>query len=44
VDWYQFALNDWDVYHDSLRIKEYVSFSKITESEYESIVGETYTV
>lgn len=42
MDWYQYAQNDWEVYHDPSRIAKYVEFGKITPEQYEQITGETY--
>jgi len=44
MDWFQAAKNDWEVYHDPSRIKKYVQFKKITETQYQEITGEPYTV
>jgi uncharacterized XkdX family phage protein len=42
MDWFLFAQNDWDVYHDSTRIATYVQKGKITVDQYQQITGLTY--
>lgn len=42
MDWYQFAQNDWEFYHDLSRIHKYVEFGKITPDQYQEITGEVY--
>jgi uncharacterized XkdX family phage protein len=42
MDWYQYAKSDWEVYHDSSRIKMYVQKGKITSEQYQAITGEPY--
>lgn len=44
MDWYKQAQNDWNIYHDTSRIKKYVQYNKITPTQYEEITGEPYTV
>ncbi|WP_019381871.1 XkdX family protein [Cytobacillus oceanisediminis] len=43
MDWYSFALSDWEVYGDPSRIAIYVQFNKITAEQYENITEEPYT-
>jgi hypothetical protein len=38
MDWFKLAQNDWDVYQDPDRIRQFVNFGKITEEEYTKIV------
>jgi len=40
MDWFNIATNDWLIYRDKDRLKNYVLKGKITEDEYKSIVGE----
>lgn len=42
MDWYQYALNDWGIYHDAARIKKYVEFGKINSTQFQEITGEVY--
>jgi uncharacterized XkdX family phage protein len=42
MDWFQYAKSDWEVYHDTSRIKQYVLKGKITPEQYEAITGEAY--
>lgn len=42
MDWFLFAQNDWDVYHDATRIHKYVEFGKISKDQYREITGEPY--
>lgn len=44
MDWYAYAQSDWEVYHDKARIAKFVEFGKITPEQYESIVGEVYSI
>jgi hypothetical protein len=44
MDWYAYAQNDWEVYHDKSRITRYVQYGKITEVQYEEITGEPYAL
>lgn len=43
MDWYSFAVSDWEVYEDSSRTAIYVKFNKISVEQYEQITGEPYT-
>lgn len=43
MDWFLAAQNDWDVYHDTSRIKKFVTYNKITPEQYQEITGEPYT-
>jgi hypothetical protein len=43
MDWFKMAQNDWEVYHDKNRIKQFVIKGKITATQYEEIAGEPYT-
>jgi uncharacterized XkdX family phage protein len=40
MDWYAYAQNDWNIYHDPTRIQKYVEFGKITQEQYNEITGE----
>jgi uncharacterized XkdX family phage protein len=42
MDWFQYAKNDWEVYHDTNRIRQYVLKGKITPEQYQTITGEAY--
>lgn len=42
MDYYQFAVTDWEVYQDQSRIAVYVDFGKITPEQYKGITGESY--
>jgi uncharacterized XkdX family phage protein len=42
MDWFQYAKNDWEVYHDTVRIKQFVLKGKITTDQYTQITGEVY--
>lgn len=44
MDWFKLAQNDWNVYHDSSRIKKFVQFGKITATQYTEITDEPYTL
>ena len=42
MNYFLFAQNDWNVYHDKERIAMYVQKGKITADQYFEITGETY--
>ncbi|MCQ6275749.1 XkdX family protein [Bacillus sp. V3B] len=42
MDFYPFALSDWEVYHDTERIRVFVQLGKITDQQYETITKEPY--
>jgi uncharacterized XkdX family phage protein len=42
MNWFQIAKNDWNTYHDTARIKNFVVKGKITAEQYQEITGETY--
>jgi hypothetical protein len=42
MDWLKYAQNDWNIYHDSYRIKQYVVKGKITAEKYREITREPY--
>ncbi|PLR93184.1 XkdX family protein [Bacillus sp. T33-2] len=42
MDWFKLANNDWNIYHDPERIKQFVLKGKITAEQYEEITGEPY--
>lgn len=39
MDWYQYAKDDWEIYHNASRLQKYVQFGKITQEQYEMIVN-----
>ena len=43
MDWYSFAVTDWEVYQDPTRTAKQVEFSKISTEQYEEITGESYS-
>jgi hypothetical protein len=42
LNWYNIALQDWNVNHDTARIANYVVKGKITDTQYQEITGEAY--
>ena len=42
MNWYLIATNDWNAYHDTARIKNFVVKGKITIAQYTEITGEPY--
>jgi hypothetical protein len=43
MNWLLIAQRDWNLYHDTTRIKNFVLMTKITEEQYFQITGVTYT-
>jgi uncharacterized XkdX family phage protein len=42
MNWVQIATNDWNTYHDTTRIANFVVKGKITAEQYQQITGEPY--
>jgi hypothetical protein len=42
MDWFLIASNDWKIYNDTTRIKNYVIKGKITPEQYQEITDVVY--
>jgi uncharacterized XkdX family phage protein len=43
MNWFLIAQRDWSIYHDTARIRNFVTMGKITEAQYTQITGDTPT-